>query len=114
MTLIGSVIVSLWALAPPMSPEVSSQARGEIVRTLEGLEQEWFQVYQTHDLSALHRLMADDFVATLADGTMRGKEAHIAAYPADFETLAAVTNSELRVRIFAPDVAVATHESRVG
>jgi uncharacterized protein (TIGR02246 family) len=108
MTLIGSVALSMLALAPAASSDVSPQARGEIVRALEGLEAEWFRVYETHDLSALRRLIADDFVATLADGAMRGKDEHIAAYPADFEALASVTNSKLQVRVFAADVAVAT------
>ena len=108
MTLIGSVALSLLALAPHVSSGVSPQARDEIVRTLEGLEEEWFQVYETHDLSTLRRLIAEDFVATLSDGTMRGKDEHIAAYPADFEALASVTSSQLKVRVFAPDVAVAT------
>lgn len=108
MTFIGSLIVSSLVLAPPMPANVPSPARRGIVATLEGLEGEWFRVYETHDVAVLHRLMADDFVATLADGTMRGKKAHIAAYPADFDTLASVTNSELRVTVFTPDVAVAT------
>ena len=97
-----------WTLEAATCRAADGEADREIVRTMEALEQEWFQVYETHDLSALHRLIADDFVATLADGTMRGKAAHIAAYPADFETLASVTNSELRVRVFGPDLAVAT------
>ena len=108
MKLIGSLVLSSLALAPPVPAAMSSQARSGIVSTLEGLEREWFRVYETHDLAVLRRLIADDFVATLADGTMRGKDAHIAAYPADFETLASVTNSEQRVTVFTPDVAVAT------
>lgn len=109
MAILGWLVVSVLALASSPAPsEVSEPLRREIVRTLEGLEREWFQVYETHDLSALQQLIADDFVATLADGAMRDKREHIAAYPADFEALASVTNSELRVRVFAPDVAVAT------
>jgi ketosteroid isomerase-like protein len=108
MAILGSVVGSLLALLSPTPADVSEGDRREIVRTLEGLEGEWFQVYETHDLSVLERLIADDFVATLADGAMRGKREHIAAYPADFETLASVTNSELRVRVLTRDVAVAT------
>lgn len=109
MAILGWFVVSVLALASfPAPSEVPEPIRREIVRTLEGLEKEWFQVYQTHDLSPLQRLIADDFVATLADGAMREKREHIAAYPADFEALDSVTNSELRVRVFARDVAVAT------
>lgn len=48
------------------------------------------------------------FVATLSDGAMRGKRAHIAAYPADFETYAEVVAGDLKVHVYTRDVAVAT------
>ncbi len=83
-------------------------ARLEIVRNLEALEKEWFRVYETHDLAPLHRLIADDFIATLADGAMRGKREHIEAYRADFEALERVESSELRVRVHTPELAVVT------
>jgi hypothetical protein len=108
MAILGSVAVSLLALTSATPSDVSEGTRREIVRTLEGLEREWFQVYETHDLSVLQRLIADDFVATLADGAMREKRQHIAVYPADFASFAPVTNSELRVRVLTRDVAVAT------
>lgn len=109
MAILGWFVVSVLALASSPAPsEISEPVRREIVRTLEGLEREWFQVYETHDLSALQQLIADDFVATLSDGAMRDKREHIAAYPADFEALDSVTSSELRVRVFGRDVAVAT------
>lgn len=82
--------------------------RNEVERKLLDLEDQWIQVYTSHDLSVLHRLLAEDFVATLADGAMRGKREHIAAYPADFEAFSSVTNSDLKVRVFARDVAVVT------
>ncbi len=108
--------LSAWVLAPLLAllalvaaplglPEAT---RSEIVRTLEGLEKEWFRVYETRDLGPLEDLIADDFVATLSDGAMRGKRAHIAAYPADFEILAAVTSDELRVSVHSRDAAVVT------
>lgn len=100
----------LLAVPAPLGdgPAVPEARRSEIVRTLEGLEREWFQVYESHDLAVLERLIADDFVATLADGALRGKREHIAAYPADFAALASVTSSDLKVRVFTPELAVAT------
>jgi ketosteroid isomerase-like protein len=80
----------------------------EIVRTLTALEERWIQVYTNHDLSLLHAILSDDFVATLADGEMRGKEKHIAAYKEDFEAYSAVANSEVRVHVFSADTAVVT------
>lgn len=106
MTLACLSAFLLAVAAPPA--QLSEAERNEIARTLQGLEQQWFSVYESHDLSALPRLIADDFVATLSDGAMRGKSEHIAAYPADFEAFASVTNGDLRVRVFARDVAVVT------
>ncbi len=108
MALLSPVVLSLLALAPASASSPSEPARREIVRAIEDLEKAWFSVYETHDLAILERLMADDFVATLADGEVRDKRKHIAAYPADFEALASVTNSDLRVLVYGPDVAVAT------
>jgi ketosteroid isomerase-like protein len=82
--------------------------RLEIVRSLEALEKEWFRVYETHDLAPLQRLLADDFVATLADGAMRDKQEHIAAYGADFEALDRVESGEVRVRVYTRELAVVT------
>ena len=97
----------IWGAAAAAA-DLSPAERHEIVRTLEGKERQWFQVYESHDLSALPLLIADDFVATLSDGAMRGKGEHIAAYPADFEAFSSVTNSDLVVRVFARDLAVVT------
>lgn len=78
------------------------------VRELLELEARWIGVYSTHDLAFLERIIAADFVATLADGSMRGKAEHIAAYPADFDTYSSVTSSDVKVRLYGADVAVAT------
>jgi ketosteroid isomerase-like protein len=102
-------LLPLLLLPPAAGPAGLTDAeRREIARTLEDLEQEWFGVYVSHDLLVLERLIADDFVATLADGEMRHKRAHIAAYPADFAALASVTNSDLKLHVFTGDLAVAT------
>lgn len=107
------IVAGLQALAPaaaatPADGTVPKAVRLEIVRSLEALEAEWFRVYDTHDLAPLQRLIADDFVATLADGAMRDKTQHIAAYRADFETLDRVESNELRVRVYTRELAVAT------
>jgi uncharacterized protein (TIGR02246 family) len=91
-----------------LAPVRGAAGSEAVVEAIETLEAEWFSVYQSHDLGVLDRLIADDFVATLADGAMRGKREHIAAYPADFAALVSVVNQELRVRAMGPDVAVAT------
>lgn len=108
MKVLACLPVCLTWVAAAVGADLSPAERQEIVRTLEGKERQWFQVYESHDLSALPLLIADDFVATLSDGAMRGKREHIAAYPADFEAFSSVTNRDLEVRVFARDVAVVT------
>jgi ketosteroid isomerase-like protein len=105
----------LGLLAPGLPPAaaaaesaLSEAARRDIVQSLERLEEQWLGIYVTHDLSLLERILAPDFVATLADGAMRGKREHIAAYPADFEAFASVVASETQVRVFSPELAAVT------
>jgi ketosteroid isomerase-like protein len=103
--LIPAVALTLLALA---APAVSDSERAEITRTLVALEADWIAVYASHDFGPLERLIADDFVSTLVDGTLRNKRAHIETYKADFETLASVTSADVEVHVHAPDVAVVT------
>ena len=105
--------LALALLASTASPSttvdgVSEPVRREIVAALSRLEEQWIGVYTNHDLSLLQQIIADDFVATLADGEMRGKQPHIAAYKADFESIAAVTSSEIEVHVYQADAAVVT------
>jgi ketosteroid isomerase-like protein len=109
MLVLNGVVAGMLAVAPALSEgAITDAARAEIVQTLTALEKQWIDVYVNHELSVLERLIADDFVATLSDGAVRGKREHIAAYPADFALYAAVVNSDVKVHVFAPNVAVAT------
>ena len=102
---IAATLVSVLAPADAAVPE---STRAEVTRMLRSLEDQWIGVYATHDLSVLHRIIADDFVATLADGAMRRKREHIEAYKADFESIAAVTSGEVEVHVYQGDAAVVT------
>jgi uncharacterized protein DUF4440 len=109
------LLLAFLAFAPAAPPgakgaddPLNEEVRHTIVRALEGLEAQWIGVYVTHDLSFLERIIAPDFVATLAGGAMRGKREHIAAYPADFEAFASVVASETKVRVFTRELAVVT------
>jgi ketosteroid isomerase-like protein len=102
---IAATLVSVLAPADAAVPE---STRAEVTDMLRSLEDQWIGVYATHDLSVLHRIIADDFVATLADGAMRRKREHIEAYKADFESIAAVTSGEVEVHVYQADAAVVT------
>lgn len=114
--LAGALVASVAAPSPIGAESgLTEDARRAIVRTVEGLEEQWIGVYVTHDLSFLDRIIAPDFVATLSDGVMRGKREHIAAYPADFVAFASVVASEVKVHVYAPALVVATglYEARL-
>ena len=102
--------LALAAILPAASAEapLSEPARSAIATTLRGLEAEWIAVYASHDLGVLDRLIAPDFVGTLSDGSMRGKQAHIDTYTSDFATLAQVTTDDVVVHVYGPDAAVVT------
>ena len=105
----GVVLASVAApSATGATSTLTEEARRAIVPTLLGLEEQWIGVYVTHDLSFLERIIAPDFVATLADGAMRGKREHIAAYPADFEVFASVVASEVKAHVYTPELAAVT------
>jgi ketosteroid isomerase-like protein len=113
MMLPAAVTLVAFSALPSQQQAVTETAlteagRREIVRTLSELEQRWIEVYASHDLSLLERILADDFVATLAGGAMRRKEEHIAAYREDFETLSAVANSDVQVHVYTREAAVVT------
>lgn len=103
--LLAAAALALSTVAVPAVPEAT---RAQIAATLTALEADWIAVYASHDLAPLERLIADDFVATLADGALRGKRAHIESYRADFEALAGVTSAEVAVHVFSADMAVVT------
>lgn len=102
------ITATLLSVLAPADAAVPESTRAEVTRMLRSLEDQWIGVYATHDLSVLQRIIADDFVATLADGAMRRKREHIEAYKADFESIAAVTSGEVEVHVYQVDAAVVT------
>jgi uncharacterized protein (TIGR02246 family) len=109
LPILAALVFATAATAETEAPApLSKERRAAIVREIETLETAWFSVYVSHDLTVLEQLMADDLVATMADGAMRGKKEQIASYPADFAALAKVVASEQRVRVYSPTLAVAT------
>jgi ketosteroid isomerase-like protein len=105
---LAPIAAALLSVLAPADAAVPESIRAEITGTLRSLEDQWIGVYATHDLSVLHRIIADDFVATLADGAMRRKREHIESYKADFESIAAVSSSEIEVHVYQADAAVVT------
>jgi ketosteroid isomerase-like protein len=106
--LLAALAIVLTLAPAPARDEVPEPLRVAIADTLRSLELQWIGVYASHDLAPLEHLIADDFVGTLADGSMRGKRAHIQSYRDDFAALASVTSGEVEIHVFQADVAVVT------
>ena len=82
------------------------RGKEEIERTLLRMTDEWTQVDVTRDKSVLERFMADDFVSTSRSGRVRNRQELFAAWRDEGVTSA--TNSDVRVHVYADNVAVVT------
>ena len=80
--------------------------RDEIERTLLKMTDEWTQVDVTRDKSVLERFLAEDFVSTSRSGRVRNRQELLAAWRDEGVTSA--TNSEVKVHVYADNVAVVT------
>ena len=101
----AALLVSALLLAPPQAPH---SAESEVVQS----ERAWSEAFLRHDLPAISRLLADDFVGIDGRGVVSDKAAELEeAKPlAPESTAPALLNEELsdvRVRIYG-DVAILT------
>lgn len=69
------------------------------------LEHAWLQALETHDVDALQRILAEDFLDTSYDGQLRTKADQLAG--GRDPTIESERLSELRVRVFG-DAAIVT------
>jgi len=98
---------------PP--PDVLSQAdRDQVEQMLLGWEQEWVDAYLTGDLSALERILADDFIYTIDDGTVQDKASFIALGADDPISYTRYDLGEMSVRWYADVVVITGTASSVG
>jgi ketosteroid isomerase-like protein len=83
------------------------QSRDEIERTLLKMENEWAQVDVTNDRSVFQRIIAPDFVSTSRSGKFLGsRQEWVDDW--EYEGVKTATNSDMKVHIYADNVAVVT------
>jgi ketosteroid isomerase-like protein len=73
---VGGVV----ACTPPAGEapaEITDGDRGVIAEQLFQMEHDWVNANETGEVSALHRIFADDFIYTVDDGTLYEKAAFI-------------------------------------
>jgi hypothetical protein len=102
--MIGLFLVAFLAAAPIKATPTQST---DTQRTLLKMEEEWGQVDVNMDKTVLARVWAPDYVSIdRAGGITYGRQANIASF--GFEGVTRATNVDMRVHLFADNVAVVT------
>ena len=98
------ILASSLALSQAKSKK---QNYDEIERTLLRMENEWAQVDVTNDRSVFQRIIATDFVSTSRSGKFLGsRQEWVADW--EYEGVKTATNSDMKVHIYADNMAVVT------
>ncbi len=99
--------------SPPRSPKIVDQNNSdklnhnEIEQTLLKLENDWGQVDVTNDRSVFQRIIAPDFVSTSRSGKFLGNRLEWVT-DWEYEGVKTAVNSDMKVHIYADNVAVVT------
>jgi ketosteroid isomerase-like protein len=108
------VLLVTSALSPILAQSKSSRSTKQLPhdKTIEGtlvkMENDWEGVSLTKDTSTLDRILASDYVGTSPTGKVRNKEEQIAEAKRDTDQYTSATNSDMKVHIYGPDIAVVT------
>jgi ketosteroid isomerase-like protein len=90
---------------------LSEAERNQVEQDLHEMENDWVTAYETREFTALDRIFADDFIYTVDDGTLYGKEAFIRLAEQNRIAYDSVTLEDVAVRWYG-DVAVVTGQVR--
>jgi ketosteroid isomerase-like protein len=81
-----------------LSIGLAAQEQGAVAQ-VRRLEEKWAEAYKKHDIETLSKLLTDDFVTTVEDGSVYSKSGYI-AFSADTSVrVEAAQASDLRIRI---------------
>ena len=103
-SLVWLPLVVASACAAPSEQARSSAERAEIEEMLFALEDEWNQTALSRDPTALDRILADDLVYTLDDGTVIGKQEMIDSWVDDPNTITATSLEDLEAHWYGDNV----------
>lgn len=98
------LVVTAACAAPPSAQPRSDAEKAQIEEMLFGFEDEWNQTALSRDPSALERILADDLVYTLDDGTVIGKQEMIDSWVDDPNTITSTGLVDLEAHWYGDDV----------
>ena len=110
MHLLVAAAVAVQAVGPQAAPAPAAHASSQERAELERLNAEWLRSYVSRDGSVLDRILADDFVATYANGNRRTKADIIKSATSPASRIIAVDTERVAVQV-SGDVAVVTAHS---
>ena len=97
---VGNMLSPVWSEIPNLFDEVKSPKHfGEIERQILQLEEERRQALLQRDIPTLDRLIADDYIETSPNGTIRNKSQNIKDLKAGNAKLDYLNFSNLKVRV---------------
>ena len=98
------LVVTGACAAPPSDQPRSDAEKAQVEEMLFGLEAEWNQTALSRDPSALERILADDLVYTLDDGTVIGKQEMIDSWVDNPNTITATALDDLEAHWYSDNV----------
>ena len=101
---IGLTVLAVTACTTPDAGDATAMTEAErasIEERLYEMEHDWVNAYETGDLSALHRIFADDFIYTVNDGTLYDKAGFIALAEQDPIDYDSITIDSMATRWYA-------------
>ena len=91
----------------PTQSAVSAGEAEKITEVIAKLDFQWGQVSITRDMAHLERIWSDDFSYTIGDGTVFDKEAALADWEDNTDTVTSAVTAPFKVRVYGKNFAVA-------
>lgn len=109
LLLCGSIVLSAFADKPPKQKKENRRAESH---QIELLEQNWLHALTKADTAVLERLMADDFLAISANGTLSDKQQYLQRVSSGINAFTTIDVMDIKVRM-QPAAAVVVSQVRV-
>lgn len=96
----GKALIVLAACVAVLMADAGEPARNAGTAAVEKAERSRFEAMVQHDYAALDRLLSGDLTYGLSDGTVKSKEAFLAALKAGTLSYTSISPVELAVRLY--------------
>jgi ketosteroid isomerase-like protein len=109
LLLCGSVVLTAFADNPVKPKKENRRAESH---QIESLEQNWLHALTKADTAVLEKLMADDFLAISANGTLSDKQQYLQRVSSGINAFTSIDVMDIKVRM-QPSAAVVVSQVRV-